>query len=292
MAAYQHALVFGRVAYATETANRARVALRTAEQAFAQSDGEQKRVSAQADDLEIESRSSKRPSRWSRRARPTLRARGRDSSSARSLGARRQAALRRHANAGPRRPPRWRPPKWRSTTSRSARRPNPAGPHRARHARPGAVLGGADVRPDAPRRLTRAWGGPTSSCPSFRRWGAFAPIRDDRGVVVTLRGTLLGQPARPPRHARQLASLGHVAVAHPEFPSRWWSMPSRGPKGAHREDTAAHQEAWATSPRPSSEGGVPAERIAGGSRGLCAPGRRSDHVSRHRPERADRDNLR
>ena len=53
VAAYQHALVLGRIGYATETANRARTALRTAEQTLAETEGEQKRVSAQADDLEV-----------------------------------------------------------------------------------------------------------------------------------------------------------------------------------------------------------------------------------------------
>src|SRR6266550_2828637 len=53
VAAYQHALVLARIASATDTANRARAAIRAAEQSFAETDGEQKRVAAQADDLEV-----------------------------------------------------------------------------------------------------------------------------------------------------------------------------------------------------------------------------------------------
>ncbi len=53
VAAYQHALVLARIASATETSNRARAAIRAAEQSFAETDGEQKRVAAQADDLEV-----------------------------------------------------------------------------------------------------------------------------------------------------------------------------------------------------------------------------------------------
>ena len=51
--AYQHALVLVRVVRATDIANRAGLSLQAAEQALAQTEGEQKRVSAQADDVEL-----------------------------------------------------------------------------------------------------------------------------------------------------------------------------------------------------------------------------------------------
>jgi hypothetical protein len=53
VAAYQHALVLARIAYANDNANRARFALRTAEQSLAENESDLGRVSAEADDLEL-----------------------------------------------------------------------------------------------------------------------------------------------------------------------------------------------------------------------------------------------
>jgi outer membrane protein OmpA-like peptidoglycan-associated protein len=47
--------------------------------------------------------------------------------------------------------------------------------------------------------------------------GDWLPFRDDRGVVVTLRGVFAGDKFEP--HAEErLAELGRIAKAHPEFP--------------------------------------------------------------------------
>jgi flagellar motor protein MotB len=51
------------------------------------------------------------------------------------------------------------------------------------------------------------------------RAGDLLPFRDDRGVVVVLRGSFTGAGATPSKElAERLALLGRVAKAHPEFP--------------------------------------------------------------------------
>jgi hypothetical protein len=46
----------------------------------------------------------------------------------------------------------------------------------------------------------------------------YAPVRDDRGVVVTLRGVFGNTPALSEGAGKKLAALGRVAAAHPDFP--------------------------------------------------------------------------
>lgn len=50
------------------------------------------------------------------------------------------------------------------------------------------------------------------------RAGSFNPFRDDRGVVVTLRGLFDAKGALTTDAARALEALGRVAKAHPGFP--------------------------------------------------------------------------
>jgi outer membrane protein OmpA-like peptidoglycan-associated protein len=50
--------------------------------------------------------------------------------------------------------------------------------------------------------------------------GSYAPARDDRGVVVTLRGLFSGGGAAiTPAGEARLAELGKIAAAHPSFPA-------------------------------------------------------------------------
>ena len=46
----------------------------------------------------------------------------------------------------------------------------------------------------------------------------YAPVRDDRGVVVTLREAFSESPALSASAEQKLAALGRVAAAHPDFP--------------------------------------------------------------------------
>jgi outer membrane protein OmpA-like peptidoglycan-associated protein len=46
----------------------------------------------------------------------------------------------------------------------------------------------------------------------------YAPVRDERGVVVTLRGTFAQDGKLSPPAASTLQALGRVAVNHAEFP--------------------------------------------------------------------------
>jgi outer membrane protein OmpA-like peptidoglycan-associated protein len=65
--------------------------------------------------------------------------------------------------------------------------------------------------------VTRAPGAGDALLSEISAMGTYAPSRDDRGIVVTLRGIFANDGITPAGKAK-LAELGKVAAAHPNFP--------------------------------------------------------------------------
>jgi outer membrane protein OmpA-like peptidoglycan-associated protein len=65
--------------------------------------------------------------------------------------------------------------------------------------------------------VTRAPGVGDALLSALSAAGTWSPVRDDRGVVVTLRGLFAGPKLTPAGEAR-LRDLARVAAAHPSFP--------------------------------------------------------------------------
>ena len=268
MAAYQHALVLGRVAYATDTANRARVALRTAEQAFAQSDGEQRRVAAQADDLEVRIKVIKEAVPLVSAGPADAAREGARLSSARSLALDAKLLCAATQMLSPTTP---------SLASakvalddlekRLSTETRPAPIEPAMRARAQCLAALTSAR--RPATVDSSLGRSDQLLSELSAMGGLQPTRDDRGVVVTLRG-LFSANQLTTEARTTLASLGRVGVAHPEFP-----IAGGGPRfsrqGGSREDTAADQKRGAIVAKALSEGGVPAERIAVEAAGSAHP---------------------
>jgi outer membrane protein OmpA-like peptidoglycan-associated protein len=262
VAAYQHALVLGRIAYATETANRARVTLRASEQALAQNDGEQKRVSAQADDLEVRIKVIKD-------ANPVVSAgpadAGRESarlSSSRSLALDARLLCAAARMLGPDTPPLSQAQaavddldKRLTTQSRA-----PAPIESAMRARAQCLAALTAAR--RPAGTTSTLGKSDQLLSELSAMGGLSPVRDDRGVVVTLRNLFaqnqLTQDARD-----QLASLGRVAQAHPEFPVQV-VVHAAGPRGkgpGGKDSAASDQQRGDAVAKALVDAGAGSERI-------------------------------
>jgi len=216
VAAYQHALVLARISYAGETANRARLALRIAEQALAQNDGELKRVSAQADDLEVRIKVIKdaAPIAAAGRAdgaRETARL-----ASARSLAldARLLCAAARMiaADAAPLTQAQGLVD---DLDKRLVSQLRPAPVDAAMRAR--AQCQGALTLARRSASTTSSVGKSDQLLSELSAMGGLSPVRDDRGVVVTLRNLFAGDQLTKEGRDR-LDSLGRVAQAHPDFP--------------------------------------------------------------------------
>jgi hypothetical protein len=216
VAAYQHALVLGRIAFATETANRARVALRAAEHKVAETDAEQKRVSTQADDLEVRIKVIKD-------AVPVASAGPADAAreqarlaSARSLALDAKLLCAAARMVGPETPVLQ---KAQGTVDdadkRIGERSRPAPIEAASRARAECLAALTAAR--RPAATTSSIGKSDQLLSEISAMGGLSPMRDDRGVVVTLRE--LFAASQLTKEARdRLAALGRVAQAHADFP--------------------------------------------------------------------------
>jgi outer membrane protein OmpA-like peptidoglycan-associated protein len=216
VAAYQHALVVGRIAFATDTANRARVALRAAEHKLAQTDAEQKRVSAQADDLEVRIKVIKDavpvaatgPADAAReQARlASSRSLALDAkllcAAARMVGP--ESSVLQKAQGGVD-----------ELDKRLGERSRPAPIEAAMRARAECLAALTAAR--RPAASTSSIGKSDQLLSEISAMGGLSPMRDDRGVVVTLRE--LFAAAQLTQEARErLGALGRVAQAHADFP--------------------------------------------------------------------------
>jgi flagellar motor protein MotB len=216
IAAYQHALVLARIAFATNTMNRARTALRAAEHTLAETDAEQKRVAAQADDLElrikvIQDAMPISPAGAADPAREQARL-----SAARSLAL--DAKL---LCAGARMVGSDNPALTKAQTSvddlekRITDKPRPAPIEAAMRARAECLAALTAAR--RPATQASSLGKSDELLSEISAMGGLAPVRDDRGVVVTLRELFTG--GQLTREAQdRLAALGRVAKAHTDFP--------------------------------------------------------------------------
>jgi hypothetical protein len=216
VAAYQHALVLARIAYATETANRARVALRSAEHKVAETDAEQKRVSAQADDLELRIKVIKdavpvAPAGPADAAREQARL-----ASARSLALDAKLLCAAARMVGPETP----------VLQKAQGTVDDADKRLGERTRPAPIEAAMRARAECLAALTAARrpAGTTSSIgksdqllSEISAMGGLSPVRDDRGVVVTLRELFAASQLTKEAHDR-LAALGRVAQSHADFP--------------------------------------------------------------------------
>jgi len=269
IAAYEHALVLGRIAYAAETANRARLALRTAEQSLAQTEAEQRRISAQAEDIELRIKVIKDatplvPAGPADGARELARL-----SSARSLAldARLLCAATRMLS-----------PEATALAQaqtavddldkRLAGQPRLAPIEAAMRARAQclAVLTAARRSAAATSRLGKA----DQLLSELSAMGGLAPARDDRGVVVTLRQVFAGDHMQQEIRDK-LEALGRVAQSHSDFPLQVvvHAGGSR-PKGG-REVMAADRRRGDEVAQALADGGATRERIVVEAAGSAHP---------------------
>jgi hypothetical protein len=217
IAAYEHALVLGRIAQATETANRARVALRAAEQILAQNEGEQKRVSAQADDLELRLKVIKD-------AVPLVSSGPADPAREQArLSAARSLALDARLLCAAARMIAPETPMLAQAQGSAEELDKRVGNSPPRLAPIDAAMR-ARAQCLAALTAARRVAGALSSIgksdqllSEISAMGGLSPVRDERGVVVTVRNlftaTQLTEEGR-----EQLAALGRVSQAHPDFP--------------------------------------------------------------------------
>jgi outer membrane protein OmpA-like peptidoglycan-associated protein len=216
VAAYQHALVLARIAYATNTMNRARAALRAAEHTLAETDAEQKRVAAQADDLELRIKVIKdavpvSPGGTADPAREQARLAAARSlaldakllcAAARMVGSDTPTLSKAQASVD-------------ELDKRLTEKPRPAPIDPAMRARAECLAALTAARRPATQASTL--GKSDELLSEISAMGGLAPVRDDRGVVVTLRDLFAG--AGLTREAQdRLAALGRVAKAHADFP--------------------------------------------------------------------------
>jgi len=268
IAAYQHALVLVRVTRATDTANRARLALQAAEQILAQNEGEQHRVSAQADDIELRIKVIKDAAPLAATGPGDPAREQARMASSRSLaldarllcGAARMLAPETPALTEAR------------TTSedldkRLATAPRIAPIETAMRARAQCL-----AALTAARRTVGAnssIGKSDQLLAELSTMGGLSPVRDDRGVVVTVRNLFAG--AQLNGDAReQLGVLGRVAQAHPDFPVQV-VVHSAGAKGKSSEARDEERKRGDTIAKALSEAGASSERIAVEAAGSARP---------------------
>lgn len=214
--AYQHALVLVRVARATEIANRARLALQAAEQTLAQVEGEQKRVSAQADDVELRIKVIKDavplaatgpgdPAREQARM-TSSRSLALDArllcGAARLLGPETPALTEAQATSE-------------ELDKKLAQGPRIAPIETAMRARSQCLSALTTARRTV--AATSSAGKSDQLLAELSAMGSLAPARDDRGVVVTVRNVFGGADLTSDAR-EQIGALGRVAQAHPDFP--------------------------------------------------------------------------
>jgi outer membrane protein OmpA-like peptidoglycan-associated protein len=215
VAAYQHALVLARIASATETANRARAAIRAAEQSFAETDGEQKRVAAQADDLEVRIKVIKDavpvgPAGPADAAREQARL-----GSARSLALDAKLLCAAAKMVGSDTPILAKAQSSLEDLTKRLGEKSRAPIEAAMRARAECLSALTAARRVA--STTSSTGRSDQLLSEVSAMGGLFPVRDDRGVVVTLRELFAANQLTHEARER-LTSLGRVAQAHDDFP--------------------------------------------------------------------------
>ena len=118
----------------------------------------------------------------------------------------------------------------------------------------------------------RAYGGANSGdadalLSGLSAHGGWEPSRDERGVVVTLRGAFKGT-ALTADAARQLEELGHVAASHPAFPLQVVVHDATPPTEAERKADAARADAAMAA---LAAGGAPAAQTMAETMGARLP---------------------
>jgi hypothetical protein len=262
LAAYTHAFVLARLAKAEQELGRARQALAKAESELAGLDEQQKRIAVEADDLELRVKVA-------RDAIPLL---PNSPASPERETARREAAV---ALSGQARllclAARLLDPKLEGLEGATTR---VDGIEQKLSATGGAApIDDAIVaRSNCLKLLTQARRPAQRSAPAagqedalfaeLAQVGDLMPYRDDRGIVVTLRGLFGRTETLSKTGTEQLTLLGRVAKAHPQFPVLVVVHTSQGtatPRDSKRADAIAELLRGAGAPKVEARaaGGQP-----------------------------------
>jgi hypothetical protein len=269
VAAFQHALVLARIAYAADNANRARFALRTAEKSLAENESDLGRVSAQADDLELRIKVIKD-------AAPLVSSGGADGlreqarlASARSLtldakllcGAARlvgaETEMLTHAQG-----------LVEEVDKRIASQPRPAPIDAAMRARAECLAALTAAR--RPASAASTMGKSDQLLAELSAMGGLSPVRDDRGVVVVLRDAFAGKELSRENRER-VEALGRVARAHADFPLQVVVHAAGAKAGVARTDAAQDRQRGETVSKALVQAGAHGERIMVEAAGTAHP---------------------
>jgi hypothetical protein len=269
LAAYQHALVLARIARASETANRATLSLRAAEQSLAQSDGEQRRVSAQADDLELRIKVIKD-------ANPIVSVGATDGarelarlSAARSLALDARllcAAARMLAPDTPSLAAAQQAAE--DLDKRLSTQPRPAPIEAAMRVRAQCLAVLTAAR--RPAGTTSSLGKSDQLLSELSAVGGLAPVRDDRGVVVTLRKIFAANQLSKEGRA-QIEALGRVAQAHADFPVQVVVHAAGSRSGAGSTKELPDRQRGETIAKVLADAGATSDRILVEAAGTAHP---------------------
>jgi hypothetical protein len=266
--AYQHALVLVRVARAADISNRARLALQAAEQTLAQNEGEQRRVSAQADDVELRIKVIKD-------AAPLVATGPGDPAREQArMSASRSLALDARLLCGAARMLAPETPaltEARTTSEdldkRLSTAPRVAPIETAMRARAQCLTALTVARRTA--GATSSIGKSDQLLAELSTMGGLSPVCDDRGVVVTVRNIFTA--AQLTSDAReQLGALGRVAQAHPDFPVQV-VVHSAGAKAKSNQAREEERKRGDTVAKVLAEAGATSDRIAVESAGSAHP---------------------
>ncbi|HEY3593618.1 MAG TPA: hypothetical protein VGL13_07085 [Polyangiaceae bacterium] len=258
IAAYEHALTMSRIVVANESASKARVALEQAEQAFAQTDGEYKRITAHAEDLEARANIVKD-------AMPIVASGTTDATreqarlySARSLALDARllcagAKLIAPASAGLADAQ----TALAELDKRLQAQPHPAPIDAAMRCRALCLATLTSARRTA--AADSSVGRSDQLLSELSAMGGLSPTRDDRGVAVTLRGLFTG--AQLSKDAKdRLETLGRVAKAHPDFPVEI-VIHASGPAKAPHDDLSSDRARGTAVAEAMSRGGAAEDKL-------------------------------
>jgi outer membrane protein OmpA-like peptidoglycan-associated protein len=253
LAAYAHASTLARIARAEGANDEAQKTLAATKRELAELDGEQVRLAAEADALELKVRVAReaQPVQPSGKADPVreqarlataralaLQARllcagarmltggASNGAAAAQLEEASTALVKLEADLGA------------ATGPAPGNAPSATPIDAASRARAGCLAALTQIR-RAATPVSRAPGVGDALLTEISAMGSYAPARDDRGISVTLRGVFAGAPAKDgsatlsPDGAAHLATLAKVAAAHPTFPIE---------VVIHRDRPLAHQE--------------------------------------------------
>jgi outer membrane protein OmpA-like peptidoglycan-associated protein len=281
LAAYQHATVLARIARAQRQASQAQSALAASQETLAQTEGEQKRIAAEVDDLTLRIKVIRdaAPIASVGPADPAREKARLASSRSLALDARLLCAAAQMLD-----------PKAAGLADaqkavdevekKVSSQPKPAPIDLAMRARAECLAALTAAR--RPAAATSTLGRSDELLSELSSMGDLAPVRDDRGVVITLRRVFQGDEVAKEARER-LAGLGRVAQAHPGFPVQVLvhSAPSGG-------DAGRDAKRGASVARVLAEGGAVADKIlvhaAGGAQPVVES---SGGKTRERNERVE-----